>query len=146
MGSSNLDYRDAGFWVRDFQAEVWLWLLADEAARLPDAPAWLADAREDWAAQATAGFMGCLSARLDDHLGTDAERVALTLDLSERVMRRLTAWSPAIPKDLANSFGTGGEPESFDEDLDTDAVLACGRAFITLLRGDFPPGYDRWAR
>jgi hypothetical protein len=146
VGSSNLDYRGAGFWVRDFQAEVWLWLLADEAARLPDAPVWLADAREDWLVQATAGFMGCLSSGLDDHLGTDAERVALTLELAGKVMRRLTAWSPAIPKDLVNSFGTGGEPESFDHDLDTDQVLACGRAFITLLRGEFSPGYDRWAR
>lgn len=140
-----MDYRGSGFWVRDYQAEVWLYLLAQEAKRIPEAPAWLADARADWETQATAGFMGCLSSCLNDHLGTEPDRVALALDLSERVLRRLGAWSPPTARDLVNSFGTGGEQESFDADLPTGPLLACGRAFISLLRGEFPPGYDRWA-
>ncbi|MEU4623261.1 hypothetical protein AB0G04_25225 [Actinoplanes sp. NPDC023801] len=145
MGSSNMDYRGSGFWVRDYQAEVWLYLLAQEAGRMSPAPAWLAGARADWETHATAGFMGCVSSRLDDHLGTEPDRVAVVLDLSERVLQRLREWSPAIPKDLVNSFGTGGDPESFSSDLDTGPILACGHAFVRLLRGEFPPGYDRWA-
>lgn len=139
-------YRGSGFWVRDYQAEVWLYLLAQEARSIPDAPGWLASACADWETQATAGFMGCVSSGLDDHLGTEPDRVALAIDLSERALRRLRDWSPAIPKDLVNSFGTGGQPDSFDSDLPTGPLLACGRAFVSLLRGEFPPGYDRWAR
>ncbi|QKW17882.1 hypothetical protein HUT16_01325 [Kitasatospora sp. NA04385] len=145
MGSSNMDYRGSGFWVHDYQAEVWLYLLAQEAKAVADAPAWLAHARDDWEAQATAGFMGCVSSCLDERLGTDPDRVALALRLSERAVQRLLAWAPAIPKDLANSFGTGGNHEAFDVDLPTNPLLACGRAFISLLRGEVPPGYDRWA-
>ncbi|MET8351848.1 MULTISPECIES: hypothetical protein [unclassified Micromonospora] len=146
MGSSYLDYRGSGFWVRDFQAEVWLYLLAQEAKKIPAAPVWLVDAQDDWETQATAGFMGCVSSYLDDHLGTQPDRAALVLDLSERVLRRLHAWSPAIPKDLVNSFGAGGEQESFTSDLPTGPLLACGHAFISLLRGEFPLGHDGWAR
>jgi hypothetical protein len=144
-----MDYRGSGFWVRDYQAEVWLYLLAQEAKEakeVAEAPAWLADAGDDWEAQATVGFMGCVSSCLDEHLGTDPDRVAVALHLSERVQRRLLAWAPAIPKDLVNSFGTGGEAEAFYSDLATGPLLACGSAFISLLRGDFPPGFDRWAR
>lgn len=76
----------------------------------------------------------------------EPDRVALTLDLAERVLRRLRAWSPAVPMDLVNSFATGGEGAPFDADVPTGPLLACGRAFIGLLRGEFPPGYDRWAQ
>src|ERR687888_659709 len=133
-----MEYRGSGFWVRDCQAEVWLYLLGQTAKRILDAPAWLADACTDWETQATAGFMGCVSARLDEHLGTDPDRIAFVLHLSERVLRRLHEWSPAIPKDLVNSFGTGGEQESFNADLPTGPLLACGHAFISLLRDEFP--------
>jgi hypothetical protein len=141
-----MDYRGAGFWVRDYQAEVWLYLLAQQAQVMADAPPWLAAAGSDWHAQATVGFMGCVSSCLDEHLGTDPHRVAIAIDLSEQALRRLTEWSPAIPKKIANSFGTGGQEESFTTDLAVGPLLACGRAFISLLRGELLPGYDRWAR
>ncbi|MFJ8489012.1 hypothetical protein ACIRBZ_11690 [Streptomyces sp. NPDC094038] len=146
MGSSNMDYGGSGFWVRDYQAEVWLYLLAQEAKAVTGAPAWLVRAREDWETQATVGFMGFVSSCLDEHLGSDPDRVTLTVHLSERVLQRLFTWAPAIPKDLVNSFGTGGGQESFNADLPTDSLLACGRSFISLLRGELAPGYDQWAR
>ncbi|MFI0854575.1 hypothetical protein ACH4TX_24715 [Streptomyces sp. NPDC021098] len=145
MGSSNMDYRGSGFWVRDAQAEVWLYLLAQEAKTIAAPAEWLVAAREHWELQATLGFTGCVSPCLDDHLGTHPDRVSLTIDLSERVMQRLLAWSPAIPKDVANSFGTGGQGSWFFADVPTETHLACGRAFISLLRGEFPPGIHRWA-
>jgi hypothetical protein len=138
-------YRGSGFWVRDSQAEVWLYLLAQQAQAMADAPTWLAAARSDWHAQATVGFMGCVSSCLDEHLGTDLDRVAVATALSERALQRLTEWSPAIPRTIVNSFGTGGQDGSFTTDLAVGPLLACGHAFISLLRGELPPGHDRWA-
>lgn len=88
--------------------------------------------------------MGCVSACLDEHLGTEPDRVEFVLDLSERVLRRLHELSAAIPNDLVNSSGEG-EQESFNADLPIGPLLACGRAFIRLLRGQFPPGSNGWA-
>ena len=141
-----MDYRDSGFWVKDFQAEVWLYLLAQQAQEMADAPSWLAAAGRDWHMQATVGFMGCVSSCLDEHLGTDRDRVAVAIDLSERGLQRLADWSPAIPREDVNSWRTGGEEESFGADLDVDPVLRCGRTFISLLRGELPPGNTGWAR
>jgi hypothetical protein len=145
VGSSYLEYRDAGFWVRDYQAEVWLYLLAQQARAMADAPPWLAAAASDWHTQATVGFMGCVSSRLDEHLQADPGRVAVAIDLSERAFQRLTEWSPAIPMQVANSFGTGGQEEAFTTDLAVGPVLACGRFFTSLLRGEIPPGSTGWA-
>jgi hypothetical protein len=131
-----MDYRGVGFRVRDYKAEVWLFLLAQQAAHTP---AWLAAARHDWHIQATAGFNGCVSSLLDAHLGSDPDREATVVDLSERVLKRLTAWSPAIPKEIVNSFGTGGTTEPFQIDVPTGPLLACGHAFVRLLNGDRPP-------
>lgn len=72
--------------------------------------------------------------------------MAVAIDLSEQALKRLIEWSPAIPKKIVNSFCTGGQEEPFTTDLAVGPLLACGRAFISLLRGEFPPGYDRWAR
>jgi hypothetical protein len=140
-----MDYRDSGFWVSDYQAEVWLYLLAEQAQAMPGAPSWVAAAGSDWRAQATAGFTGCVSSCLDEHLGTDPGRVAVAVDLSEKALQRLTEWSPAIPRATADSFGTGGEEEAFAADLPVGPVLACGRSFISLLRGELPPGYNHRA-
>ncbi|MFJ7201222.1 MULTISPECIES: hypothetical protein [unclassified Streptomyces] len=133
-----MDYRGCGFWARDFQAEVCLHLLSEEAGHVADRPAWLDDARGDWEVQATAGFMGCVSSCLDEHLRVDPDRVAVVLGLSERVRQRLVQWAPAIPKDVVNAFGTGGEAESFNSDLDTALLVKFADAFISLLRGEIP--------
>ncbi|MGP4047807.1 hypothetical protein [Streptomyces sp. 2A115] len=138
MGSSYMDYGGSGFWARDFQAEVWLHLLSEEAGGVVGRPAWLDGARADWELQATVGFTGCVSSCLDEHLGTDPDRVALVVALSERVRQRLVQRAPVIPKDVANAFGTGGEKESFGGDLETSLLLRFADAFIGLLRGEIP--------
>jgi hypothetical protein len=145
VGSSYLEYRGAGFWVRDFQAEVWLYLLAQQARAMADAPSWLAAAASDWHTQATVGFMGCVSSCLDEHLQTDLGRDAVAIDLSERAFRQLMESTPAIPMQVVNSFGTGGQEESFTTDLAVGPLLACGRSFISILRRELPPGYTGWA-
>jgi hypothetical protein len=145
-GSSSQSHGGRRPWVSDYQAEVWLYLLAQQARAMADAPPWVAAAGSDWHAQATVGFMGCVSPCLDEHLQTDPGRVAVAIDLAGRALGRLMAWSPAIPRKVVNSFGTGGQEESFATDLAVGPLLACGRAFISLLRGELPPGYDRLAR
>jgi hypothetical protein len=45
-----------------------------------------------------------------------------------------------------NSFGPGAEEESFTKDLAVGPVLACGRFFIRILRGEIPPRYTGWAQ
>ncbi|MCX4762968.1 hypothetical protein OG562_18685 [Streptomyces sp. NBC_01275] len=136
MGSSYMEYRERGFWARDFQAEVWLHLLSEEAASVTGRPAWLDAARNDWRLQATVGFMGCVSACLDEHLRADPDRVAVVVALSERVRARLLRWAPAIPRDVVNGFGTGGEGTTFGGDLDTVVLLKFADAFIPLLHGE----------
>ncbi|MFJ7207028.1 hypothetical protein ACIQWR_26285 [Streptomyces sp. NPDC098789] len=140
MGRSYVDYRGSGFWTRDVQAEVYLCLLSAAAGEVAGPPRWLRGAREDWRLQATAGFMGCVSPGLDEHVGVEPERVDLVLELSERVRNRLVAWGPAIPKDLVSALGTGGGQDVFDDDLDTGPFLRFADAFAGLLRGEFPVG------
>jgi hypothetical protein len=131
-----MDYRGQGFWARDFQAEVWLYLLSEETAAVTARPAWLNAARDDWRLQATVGFMGCVSSCLDEHLGTAPDRVATVVALSERLREQLLQWAPAIPRGLVNGFGTGGQSQSFGQDLDTELLLKFADAFIALLRGE----------
>ncbi|WP_407990521.1 hypothetical protein [Kitasatospora sp. CMC57] len=133
-----MDYRGCGFWSRAFQAEVYLHLLSTEAGDVGDRPAWLDDARDNWEVQATAGFTGCVSPCLDQHVGVDPDRVALVLGLPNQVRQQLVQWAPAIPKDAANAFGTGGEAEAFNSDLDTTLLLRFADTFISLLRGELP--------
>ena len=134
MASSFIDYRGHGFWARDAQAEVWLYLLCTEVGAMADSPGWLEEARDDWSMQATAGFIGCVSPSLDRHLGGDLDRVATVLALSEQIRQRLVEWAPAIPKDMANGFGTGGDGSYFTTDVDTADLLRFADAFIDLLR------------
>ena len=134
MGSSFIDYQGRGFWARDAQVELWLHLLSTEADAAGTSPDWLEEAREDWRLQATAGFMGCVSPSLDRHLEDDPERVGAVLDLAMSVRRRLEDWSPAIPKDVASGFGTGGEDEYLTEDVDVSVMLRFADEFIGLLR------------
>ncbi|MEU5275254.1 hypothetical protein AB0G87_02420 [Streptomyces asoensis] len=140
MGSSYMEYREQGFWARDFQAEVWLFLLSEEAAGLTERPDWLDAARKDWRLQATAGFMGFVSPCLDEHLGVAPDGVATVVALSVRVRERLLRWAPAIPKTVVNGFGTGGGGPSFGGDLDTDVLLTFADAFTALLRGELTGG------
>jgi hypothetical protein len=136
VGSSFIEYRGHGFWTRDAKIEVWLYLLCAEINQADDVPDWLLQARDDWHCQATVGFVGCVSPSLDHHLGNDQRRVAHLLALSDRVQSRLMAYSPAIPKDVLNSFGTGGPGSEFLQEVAPEAFLPVAEAFTASLRGE----------
>jgi hypothetical protein len=133
MGSSFTEFRGCGFWSRDPALEVWLYLLAREVERAPNAPDWLCTARDHWHEQATIGFNGHVSASLNKHLTTE-ERVKLTLELSERVLVWLDSQA-SLSADVLNSFGVGGLDSSFSEDVPADRFAQIGRAFVELLGG-----------
>jgi hypothetical protein len=99
-------------------------------------PHWLAQAHDDWHLQATAGFVGCVSPSLDKHLRDDHRRVAQLLALSEGGRSRLVSYTPVIPKDVLNSFGTGGQGSEFIGDVEPKAFLPVADAFTALLRGE----------
>ncbi|MFJ8039166.1 hypothetical protein ACIRBX_01470 [Kitasatospora sp. NPDC096147] len=140
MGSSYVQHRGIGYWVVDHYLELWLCLVTEEARSLADSPEWLSQAGEYWEFQATTGFGGHVTAALDRHVGTDPERIAVVLDLAARVLDRLRAWGEAVPREIANSYGTGGCPPAFDRDVPTERVLACGEHFVRLLRAELPAG------
>ncbi|MEU5025556.1 hypothetical protein [Streptomyces milbemycinicus] len=136
MGSSYTEYRERGFWAGDAHIEMWLYFLSEEAAHVSERPAWLDAAQDHWRLHATMGFVGFVSACLDEHVGVAPDRVATVIALSERARARLARWAPAIPRDLANRFGTGGEGSYFTGDVDTEPLLKVADAFVALLRGE----------
>jgi hypothetical protein len=136
MGTSFTAYRGYGFWAPDGKVEVWLYLLCVEIDHRGEVPQWLLNARFDWHHQATAGFVGCVSASLDQHVGADPDRRAQLLAVAEAAGARLLSYGPMIPKEVLNSFGVGGEGALFTYDLPIDVFRPVADAFAALLRGD----------
>ncbi|MCU7826531.1 hypothetical protein [Kitasatospora sp. DSM 101779] len=134
MGRSWIEYGGRGFWAADWQAEVWLHLLAQQAGRVADRPAWLEAARAEWAEAAGTGLVGCVPSGLDEWLAGDPARAAAVLRLVAEVERRVTAWAPAIPCDAANALGAGGPGDVFTGDVPVGPLLDVGAALAGLLR------------
>jgi hypothetical protein len=124
VGSSYTDYGGRGFWARDSVVELWL----NELVAVIDAsvatPAWLRKARDWWWIQASAGLTGSVSVGMDQHLAGDRDRESLFLDLVRRVGERIASYGPAIPADVANSFGIGGSGAVYLADVDTRPLHA----------------------
>lgn len=140
MGTSYIDYRDRGFWSRDESARLWLHLLAAEIDADADRPGWLAEAGGEWRRQASAP--GSARPALDKYLGGDPGRVAIVVELSERVRDRLHRWTPAIPKEIVNGWGTGGGATPYCRNVDTVWLLRFSDVFVRLLRGELTPDPD----
>jgi hypothetical protein len=135
VGSSFTEYRGAGFWTRDASIELWLYLLAEEAHKIDDSPAWLREAAEDWHIQATVGLVGCVSPGLDQHAASP-DRAAVVLELAARALAGLRSRGEVLPADWLNSLGVGGPGAAFARDLPTEMFTRVGDAFVRLLRGE----------
>jgi hypothetical protein len=135
VGSSFTDYRERGFWSRDASIELWLYLLAQEVWRLDAPPDWLRAAADDWQLQATGGFVGCVSAGLDEHAPTP-ERAAVILGLAEQALTGLRERGKVLSAAWLNSLGLGGPGSSFTGDVPAEVFTRVGEAFIRLLRGE----------
>lgn len=135
MGTSCTWYGPLDFWARDSTVELWLYLLAQTIDSHPEAPPWLRQAREDWHLQATAGFVGYVSANFDRHLAHDPDREAVFLALLGDLRERIAAYGLAIPVDVANSFGTGGPGSRYLRDVETAVLHRFTDAVAGLVRG-----------
>jgi hypothetical protein len=133
MGTSFTRFREKGFWARDGQVGVWLYLLVQEIDRLPAPPAWLREARDDWHVQSTLGASGCVSAGLDA-IATTPERVKGLVDLSHRALQWLRDHGPRLTLAVPYSYGTSG-PDTLCEDVDIRVYECVGVKFIELLQG-----------
>ncbi|WP_280362258.1 hypothetical protein [Nocardia wallacei] len=140
MGTSYIDFRGGGFWCRDESAELWLHLLSAEIDADPDRPAWLAEAGAEWRRQAS--VTGSVRPALDKYLGSDPGRVATVVELSERVRDRLHGWTPAIPQEVVNGWGTGGGAARYCRNVDTVWLLRFAEVFVRLLRGELTADPD----
>lgn len=69
-------------------------------------------------------------------MDSGADRVPIVLALSRRARERLLGWTPAIPGDVVNGTGTGGEGPVFTGDLGIGPMPAFADVFIALLRGE----------
>lgn len=105
MGSTYIEYKGKGFEADDFAIEVWLMLIVQEIDKLDPAPAWLAEMREEWNLQATAGFGYGVMAELD-HFATDAKRCNMILDLCRRAEKVLRGFGDPISEDVLNALET----------------------------------------
>jgi hypothetical protein len=133
MGTSFTSYRGKGFWARDGQVEVWLYLLVQEIDRLESAPDWLVEVRQDWHVNATLGLTGCVSAGLDE-IATTKERVEVLIALAGSALAWLSQQGPRLTLDIPYSHGTGG-PDRLCENVDVRVFGCVGEKFIELLQG-----------
>jgi hypothetical protein len=135
MGTSFTEFQGYGFWANDACLEVWLHLLAREVDQSVGAPDWLHDTGRYWQDVARIGFVGCISAELDGRV-TGPDRTRLVVDVAERTLAQLRTHGPVLSAALLNSLGTGGEGSHFTRDVETDAFVRVGEAFIRLLQGE----------
>jgi hypothetical protein len=135
VGSSFTSLGDHGFWASDSTLELWLVLLADEARRLDEPPAWLVEAARDWATQATIGMTGSLCAGLDG-LATSPERTDLLVAIGERALASLEARGDPLSMEWLNSLGLGGPGAVFTGDPPLERFVVVGEHFLKLLRGE----------
>jgi len=91
VGTSCTEYQGSGFWTRDAALEVVLALLVLELEPAAQGDEALEEILDVWTVQAVAGFTGCMSPDLDEHLaGRPGLMAAVTAALA-RIRDRVPA-------------------------------------------------------
>ncbi|MEZ4399712.1 MAG: hypothetical protein R3B06_06820 [Kofleriaceae bacterium] len=133
MSASRVRLRESYFDASDAALAVWLRLLVDEIDAAEAAPAWLADAREDWHDAATMGFGFGVMPELDDFI-LDEDRRAVVLALCEAAAARLRALADPVPAATLNALGTGGADAQFQWDVPRAMFQDVADQFTALVR------------
>lgn len=132
MSTSFVSLRGRGFWAPDGLLEVWLWYLADALESLDDGevapPGYVENLRD----QATSGYHGFISVRLDELSEAQRARVATA---ARRCVSRVQGDPSLLHKKTLNTLGLGGEGCHFGRDLPVARLEAIGRVFVGLLDG-----------
>lgn len=89
MGTSFTEYRGCGFWTRDAALETVLALLVLELEPLARQNPDLDPILDTWTIQSVAGFGGCVSAGLDEHLTSQPGLAGLVTAALLRIRDRL---------------------------------------------------------
>ncbi len=134
MGATYIDFRGKGFEASDCHIEIWLALMVDEIDKLDQPPDWLHEVRDVWATQARAGFGYGVMPDLDRFV-TDSTRRDLLVSLGRRALAHLATLGEVIPRDVLNSFHTGGPTSTFTEDAQAAPFRRTGEYFLKLLDG-----------
>src|SRR5262245_52709595 len=108
MGVSYTEYGSLGFWARDETVELWLFLFVSVVDTLSAPAPWLQEAREDWYAQATAGFRGFVTAGLDRHLAGELDREREFLALLVQAHDHIASYGTLIPAEVTAQWHIGG--------------------------------------
>jgi hypothetical protein len=138
MGSTFVDFKGHGFEANDATLEVWLALLVDEIDRMPDAPQWLRDLREEWETQATAKFGFGVMPGLDNAVTDESRRVAI-LALASRALQRLESLGDPIPQATLNAIRDWGEGYRYTGDVPAVNFVRPAQYFIKVLEGCLAP-------
>jgi hypothetical protein len=91
VGTSFTEYRGLGFWTRDAALETVLALLVLELEPLARHDPGLDPVLDMWTLQSVAGFGGCVSACLDEHLTSQPGLAGLVTAALRRTRARLPA-------------------------------------------------------
>jgi hypothetical protein len=143
MGSSFVDYRGRGFWTRDAALETVLALLVAELQPLSRPGDALSALLDEWALQASVGFMGCVSPGLDQNL-TDPDLVSAVTAALRHVLARLPADGlvTADDPDFAQRAQRVSEGQWRSPSALAAWVAEVSKALLELIEGDLPATPD----
>ena len=133
MGSSYTENKNVGFWARDGQIQVWLYLLVLEIEKMESIPEWLEKAKDYWHLQSTVDFGGCVSANLDEIIDSEEKRESL-IDISRHALAELENYGSKITLETKYSYGKDG-PDTLCHNVDIRVYSIIGKAFLNLLQG-----------
>jgi hypothetical protein len=101
VGTSFTGYRGDGFWTRDPARETVLALLVLDLEPVARENGSLAEILDTWTVQAMAGFGGCVSPDVDEHLSRQPGMGPATPAREPRPIRRLSHRSLKIDRPVA---------------------------------------------
>ncbi len=134
MPTTTVSFHGRAFEARDSTLEIWLACLADEIDRLPDAPDWLREARDEWNDAAVGHFGFGIDPDLDGHV-TDEGRRRLVLDIARRARARMEGFGPVVSPDTLNGLREWGPDVRYGTPVAAEQLTRPADYFIRLLDG-----------
>lgn len=145
MATVLVEFRSRGFWISVGALEIWLHLLAQQIEQMSDVPAWLKEFGDaaDRAAKSTA--VQYLMPDLDRYFIDDQRISTINSLITGTVASTMQEFRSAIPKNVLNSWGTGGgvRHSTFNADLPTWKVARIAAAYARLIAGEINEPLNR---
>ncbi len=134
-----VEYNDAGFWAKEEGVQLWLAALCRQIERDKIELPWLREGAEHWRLEAVRQTRSCMEPELDERVkGSDSAE--LLAQIGDRALTDLE--SMAVGGTTRISIETFGlnveEDDSASGRASLEYTIAVGRAFVALLRREFP--------